>query len=84
MFNLVSSLSIAESRNLSDKHIMSYWLEVAKAFSSFTFEKLCAVILFKFQWQKEIDTVFLGPGFDSISSLRNNSKKISYFMHFWE
>ena len=40
MFNLLSVLSTEESRNISDKQIMSYCLHIGMAFNNENFEKL--------------------------------------------
>ena len=60
---------VEESWKISDNHIQSYLYVEICAFNCASFEKSCAVILFRFQWQT--DTVFpfdfLGPGFNSIS-----------------
>lgn len=67
VFNLFSVLSTEESRNVSDKQIISYYLHVAMAFNNETFEKLWPLILFKLQRQKEISIDFSGPVLRSIS-----------------
>ena len=69
---------VEESRKVSDKHIKSYLYVEIYAFNCVSFEKLCAVILFRCQWQT--DTVFpfdfLGSGFNSISPRRRRRIKI--------
>ena len=69
---------VEESRKVSDKHIKSYLYVETCAFNCVNFETLCAVILFRFQWQT--DTVFPlyfpGPGFNSISPWRRRKTKI--------
>ena len=56
----------------------SYLFVEIYAFNCESFEKLCVVILLRFQWQT--DTVFpfdfLGPGFNSISPWRRRRIKI--------
>ena len=47
---------VGKSWKISDNHIQSYLYVETYAFSCTSFEKLCAVILFRFQWQR--DTVF--------------------------
>ena len=48
------------------------------AFNYVSFEKLRAVILFRFQWQTDavLPFDFLGPGFNSISPWRCRRTKI--------
>ena len=69
---------VEESRRVSDKHIKSYLYVKIYAFNCVNWEKLCVIILFRFQWQT--DTVFrfdfLGPGFNSISPWRRRRTKI--------
>ena len=43
MFNLLSVLSVEESRNDSDKQIMSYGVDVVIVFNNETFEKSWAL-----------------------------------------
>ena len=54
---------VEQSRKVFHKHIKSYLYVEIYAFNCVSFEKLCAVILFRFQWQT--GTVFpfdfLGP-----------------------
>lgn len=75
---------MAESRNISDKRIASYWLDFVMAFNNVTFDKSCTVTLFSFNSKKRLVQVFLGPGFGLRSPLHRNSGKISSFLHLWQ
>ena len=69
---------VEESRKVSDKHIKSYLYVETYAFNCVSFEKLCVVILFIFQWQTDavFPFDFLGPGFNSMSSWRRRRTKV--------
>ena len=69
---------VEESRKVSDKHIKSYLYIKIYAFNCVNFEKLCAVILFRFPWQTDMAFLFdfLRTGFNSISPWRRRRTKI--------
>ena len=79
IFPYINQVSgVEQSRKVFHKHIKSYLYVEIYAFNCVSFEKLCAVILFRFQWQT--DTVFpfdfLEHGFNSISPWRRRRTKI--------
>ena len=63
-----------ESRNVSERQIMSYLYKALYVFKEDTFAKLCDCRLFKFQWQTFKLVLLLGPGFFSISPESSNKE----------